>query len=125
MSREALIKKCLIFAVSLFLLVFTMGPFIWMLWISLADRADFLITGKAAYSLSNYYQVLTSPSLHFLDYFKNSLLISIVTTVVVTLFSKHGCLCGFAHALPGPRFRPHADSCRVDVPANQYRRVSV
>jgi multiple sugar transport system permease protein len=106
MTREALIKKCLIFGVSLFLLVFTIGPFIWMLWISLADQADFLITGKAAYSLSNYYQVLTSPLLHFLDYFKNSLLISIVTTVVVTLFSSMAAYAISRMRFPGRAFVP-------------------
>lgn len=106
MSREALIKKCLIFAMSLFLLALTLGPFIWMLWISLADRADFLITGNAAYSLSNYYQVLTSPSLHFLDYFKNSLLISIVTTVVVSLFSSTAAYAVSRMRFPGRAFIP-------------------
>jgi multiple sugar transport system permease protein len=106
MTREVLIKKCLIFTVSLFLLAFTLGPFIWMLWISLADRADFLITGKAAYSLRNYYQVLTSPSLHFLDYFKNSLLISIVTTVVVTLFSSMAAYAVSRMRFPGRAFIP-------------------
>jgi multiple sugar transport system permease protein len=77
-----------------------------MLWISLADRADFLITGNAAYSLRNYYQVLTSPSLHFLDYFKNSLLISSITTVVVTLFSSVAAYADSRMRFPGRAFIP-------------------
>lgn len=106
MSREALIKNCLIFAMSVFLIVFTLGPFIWMLWISLADRADFLITGNAEYSLRNYFQVLTWPSLHFLDYFKNSLLISSITTVVVTFFSSMAAYAVSRMRFPGRAFLP-------------------
>jgi multiple sugar transport system permease protein len=71
----------------MFLLAFTLGPFIWMIWISVADSADFLITGQVKYSFENYYQVLTAHSLHFLDYLKNSLIISTITALVVTVFS--------------------------------------
>jgi multiple sugar transport system permease protein len=101
MTREDMIKSFLIFATGLFLLAFTLGPFIWMIWISLADRADFLVTGKVEYSFNNYYQVLTAQSLHFLDYLKNSLFISTVTAIVVTLFSSMAAYAVSRMRFPG------------------------
>ena len=101
MTREDMIKSFLIFATGLFLLAFTLGPFIWMIWISLADRADFLVTGKVEYSFNNYYQVLTAHSLHFLDYLYNSLLISTITAVVVTLLSSMAAYAVSRMRFPG------------------------
>ncbi len=101
MTREEIIRSCLIFATGLFLLAFTLGPFIWMIWISLADRADFLVTGKVEYLLSNYRQVLTAHSLHFLDYLSNSLWISTITAVIVTLFSSMAAYAVSRMRFPG------------------------
>ena len=106
MTREQMIKSALIFIVSMFLLAFTLGPFIWMIWISLADRADFLVTGKVDYSFNNYYQVLTAESLHFLDYLKNSLFISIVTAALVTLFSSMAAYAVSRMRFPGRSIIP-------------------
>ncbi|MGM0601342.1 MAG: carbohydrate ABC transporter permease [Candidatus Rifleibacteriota bacterium] len=108
MTRENLIKNFLIFATSMFLLAFTLGPFIWMIWISLADKADFLITGEVSYSFNNYYQVLTSESLHFLDYLKNSLLISVITAALVTLFSSMAAYAVSRMRFPGRSLIPLA-----------------
>lgn len=96
-----MIKSFLIFATGLFLLAFTLGPFIWMIWISLADRADFLVTGKVEYSFNNYHQVLTAHSLHYLDYLKNSLFISTVTAIVVTLLSSMAAYAVSRMRFPG------------------------
>ena len=101
MTREEMIKSCLIFATGLFLLAFTLGPFIWMIWISLADRADFLVTGQVEYSLSNYHHVLTAHSLHFLDYLSNSLWISTITAIIVTLFSSMAAYAVSRMRFPG------------------------
>jgi len=106
MTRETMIKNFLIFSTGLFLLAFTLGPFIWMLWISLADRADFLVTGKVEYSFSNYYQVLSAHSLHFLDYLTNSLIISTITAVVVTFFSSMAAYAVSRMRFPGRSFVP-------------------
>lgn len=106
MSREEITRKFLIFVMSMFLLAFTLGPFIWMLWISVADRADFLVTGRVSYSLSNYYQVLTAKSLHFLDYLKNSLLISLITATVVTIFSSMAAYAVSRLRFPGRSLIP-------------------
>jgi multiple sugar transport system permease protein len=101
MTREEMVKSVLIFSTGLFLLAFTLGPFIWMIWISLADRADFLITGKVSYSLANYHQVLSAHSLHFLDYLKNSLWISTITATVVTVFSSMAAYAVSRMRFPG------------------------
>lgn len=108
MTRETLIKNFLIFSVSMFLLAFALGPFIWMLWISLADRADFLVTGEVEYSFNNYYQVLTAQSLHFTDYLKNSLLISCITAIIVTLFSSMAAYAVSRMRFPGRSLIPMA-----------------
>ncbi len=106
MTNEEILRKSMIFVMSMFLLAFTLGPFIWMLWISLADSADFLVTGKVSYSLNNYYQVLTAQSLHFLDYLKNSLFISIVTATAVTIFSSMAAYAVSRMHFPGRTFIP-------------------
>lgn len=106
MTREEMTRKLLIFATSMFLLAFTLGPFIWMLWISVADSADFLVTGKVSYSLNNYYQVLTAESLHFLDYLQNSLIISIITATAVTFFSSMAAYAVSRLRFPGRSFIP-------------------
>jgi multiple sugar transport system permease protein len=108
MTRENLIKSVLIFVTGMFLLAFTLGPFIWMIWISLADRADFLVTGEVDYSLNNYYQVLTAESLHFIDYLKNSLFISLITAALVTLFSSMAAYAVSRMRFPGRSIIPLA-----------------
>lgn len=106
MSRENTVKNLLIFAGAMFLLAFTLGPFIWMIWISLADRADFLVTGKVSYSFDNYLQVLSAHSLHFLDYLKNSLFISSITAIVVTIFSSMAAYAVSRMRFPGRSIVP-------------------
>lgn len=92
MNEERLRRSLLVIG-SIFLLVFALSPFIWMLWISFASRPDFLVTGSAQYTLRNYVDVLTSKSLHFTDYFKNSLIISSITALAVTIIA---CFAGYA-----------------------------
>ncbi len=70
------------------LVLFTLLPVVWMLWISLVPQPDFLFTGETAYSLDNYKNILTSKSLHFIDYLRNSLIISIVAAGMVTFLSS-------------------------------------
>ncbi len=91
--RENRIRSILIFTGSMFLIAFALIPFIWMIWISLASRYDFLVTGNVQYTLNNYIEVLTNPSIHFSSYFWNTMLIAVVTSVVVTVFSS---MAGYA-----------------------------
>jgi multiple sugar transport system permease protein len=82
--REDAFRRILVIIAATALVLFALAPFVWMLWVSLVSRPDFLVTGGAVYSLRNYVDVLTSESLHFLSYFRNSLIVSFVTACVVT-----------------------------------------
>ena len=86
--REQTIRKTLIIIGSVGLLIFALTPFIWMIWISFTSRYDFLFTGHTVYSLKNYITVLTDPTLHFPEFFRNSLWIASITALVVTLVSS-------------------------------------
>jgi len=99
--KEASLKSVLLFIGSLFLLAFTLSPFIWMVWISFTTRPDFLTTGTAEYTFQNYIDVLTSKPLHFLDYFKNSLIISIITSLLVTLIASFAAYAVSRMRFPG------------------------
>jgi len=85
--REEHVKRLLVLAGSLLLLIFALGPFGWMLIVSFADRPDFLATREFSFSLQNYVDVLTSPSLHFTDYVWNSLSVSFGASFLVNLFA--------------------------------------
>jgi len=81
-------KRTAIAAGSILLLLFTLGPFVWMLWVSLASRPDLVLQGEATYGFGNYVNVLTSPTLHFGAYFRNSLIVAIVASVAVTAIAS-------------------------------------
>jgi trehalose/maltose transport system permease protein len=91
--NEDRVRTVLIACGGALLVLFALAPFVWMVWVSLVSRPDFLSTGSAEYTLSNYADVLGSPSLHFMSYFANSLIVSAVTAVVVTVLT---CFAGYA-----------------------------
>lgn len=86
--REERTRQFLIVAGALILLGFALSPFVWMLWVSFASSHDFLYTGDPQYTVSNYVDVVSSPSLHFLNYFANSLIVSGTTAIVVTVLTS-------------------------------------
>lgn len=74
---EASVKRVLTVLGVAFMLVFCLSPFAWMVTVSLSRNPDFLASGSSfALSLKNYVDILTLKSLHFLEYLRNSLLIS-------------------------------------------------
>jgi multiple sugar transport system permease protein len=92
--RQDTAKVILMFIVGIFLLAFTLSPFIWMVFISLTKKADFLSSGEEiTFTMQNYVNVLTSDSLNFMDYLKNSLIVATVTSILVTLVTS---LSGYA-----------------------------
>lgn len=82
---EATLRRLLILAGSLLLLAVTLVPLLWMLVVSLAERPEEVAAGTGGWSLAHYREVLGSPSLHFLDYLGNSLLVSLATAVLASL----------------------------------------
>lgn len=97
--NEERLRKLLIGGGAMILLGFALSPFVWMLWVSFASRPDFLVTGSVNYTVGNYIDVLTSESLHFLDYFRNSLIVATVTALAVTVIA-----CFAAYAVSRLRF---------------------
>lgn len=65
-------------------------PFIWMIVISFSKNPDFLGSVKVSYTFTwdNYRQIITSRDLHIIDYFKNSLIISIIVTFFSVIISS-------------------------------------
>ena len=83
MSEEK-IKSFLTIVFSIFALLFTLMPFLYMLLVSLNFEPDFPTTGFD-FTLSNYSSILQVKSLHFLDYLRNSLIVS-ATSAFITVF---------------------------------------
>ncbi len=81
-------KKIILGAGALVMLVFCLAPFAWMVTVSLTGNPDFLLPGTDyAFSLKNYVTVLTSDSLHLLDYLRNSLVVSAVSALFAMVFA--------------------------------------
>jgi len=85
---EEKIKAALVFLTAVFAIVFCLGPFIYMTVVSLSSEPDFLSgQGSFAASLDNYRIILTVESLHFLDFLRNSMVISLVTAFVTVFIA--------------------------------------
>jgi multiple sugar transport system permease protein len=87
--REEKSKTIFIYIGSLALLLFCLFPFIWMLIVSISKSPAFLATNTSfQFTLQNYKEILFNESLHFVDYLKNSLIISLVAAVCTTFFTS-------------------------------------
>jgi multiple sugar transport system permease protein len=88
MREKKLIKLFKVLGI-IFLLIFCLAPFVWMIFISLNKNPDFLSpqTGFAL-TLNNYIEVATSDKVHFWDYLINSLVVSIASALLATLFAS-------------------------------------
>jgi len=102
---EQQIKRLLIVAGSLFMLIFSLAPFFYMIATSLSSNPYFLsAASKLSLTLNNYHAILTTPSLHFLDYLRNSLIVSAVSAVFTILIA---CLAAYSLTrlkIPGKLF---------------------
>jgi len=80
--KEERLKQILIFISAIVMLSFCLTPFVYMLIISFTKNPELGIEEIISnFTLSNYFSILTSETLHFLDYLKNSIIISIVSSV--------------------------------------------
>jgi multiple sugar transport system permease protein len=76
MSEDRLIGAIAIIG-SVFVVAFCLTPFIYMAVTSFSWNPDFLSAQRALRpTLHNYHSILTTTSLHFLDYLRNSLIVS-------------------------------------------------
>ncbi len=81
---EGHMRRVLLTGGAVSLLVFALAPVVWMLAVSLTSQPDRIVTGEAALTLRHFADVLTSPSLHFLSYLRNSVVVAGLTAVIVT-----------------------------------------
>lgn len=80
---EAAIKRVLLLAGIVFMLVFCLTPFFYMIVVSAGEKPGFLSRSvDFTATLTNYRDVLTVRSLRFIDYLRNSILIGGVVAVV-------------------------------------------
>jgi multiple sugar transport system permease protein len=86
---EAHLKAVLIGLGAVLTLLFALAPFAYMVLTSLSHQPDFLQPDKTLQlTMAHYETVLTTESLHFLDYLRNSLLVSAVSAVLSVLVAS-------------------------------------
>ncbi|MCK8603053.1 carbohydrate ABC transporter permease [Desulfoferrobacter suflitae] len=86
--KEQTIKFLLTVAGSLFMLTFCLAPFVYMVVVSCSSNPHFLSAASSfSFTLKNYHAILTTPSLHFLDYLQNSLIVSALSAVFSILIA--------------------------------------
>src|SRR3989304_3237532 len=99
------IKSLLIFAGAAFMLAFCLMPFLYMAAVSFSTTPEFLSPGiPFNFTMTNFYAVLTGKSLHFLDYLRNSVLVSLTSAFFCVIIASLA-----AYALT-----------RLPVPAKMY-----
>ncbi len=87
--KEERVRRILIFLGSVFMVVFCLLPFIYMVVISFSRNPDFLGSGgQFGFVLDNYNRILTVSSLNFLDYLRNSLVISGVSAFFTVIIAS-------------------------------------
>jgi multiple sugar transport system permease protein len=105
MGQERL-RQMLTWFGALALLVFSLTPFLGMLLVAFASNINFINTGKFQFTVANFVNVLTSRSLHYWNYFGNSIIVATVTAITVIILTA---LAGYAIArlrFPGRLFIP-------------------
>ncbi|MDH5684200.1 MAG: carbohydrate ABC transporter permease [candidate division WOR-3 bacterium] len=85
---ERRLKSILIILGSIFMIAFCLMPFLYMLIISISKNPDFLASlGNFQFASDNYHGILTIKSLHFLDYLRNSIVVSAVSAFITVLIA--------------------------------------
>ncbi|MCK5106884.1 MAG: hypothetical protein KAQ76_04915, partial [Elusimicrobiales bacterium] len=85
--NEEKIKNLLIVLTACFMVLFSLFPFIYMVLTSVNVAPDFLAKGWSL-TTENYKNVLGVESLHFLDYLKNSIIVSFISSVVTVFIAS-------------------------------------
>jgi len=85
--NEEKIQLFLTIIFSIFMLLFCLTPFVYMFLTSINLNPDFLATGFNL-TLFNYKAVLGVKSLHFIDYLKNSLIVSVLSSLITVFISS-------------------------------------
>ncbi len=80
--REERIKKIMLTFGIIFMLLFFLVPFFWMIIVSFSLSPDFLIKDGYEFTTRNFLDILKVKNLHFLDYLKNSLIVSGIASIL-------------------------------------------
>ncbi len=91
--KEKKTKKLLLTAGIIFVSAFCLTPFCWMVVISISERPDFLLQESIRVTISNFLDIFSVESLHFLDYLKNSFLVASIASFISALI---GALAAYA-----------------------------
>ncbi len=89
---ERKLKDLLISFGVLISLGFSLFPLLWMVLVSFSESLELLLRGELQLTLRNYTELLKNENLHFLDYLKNSLIISSLSALMslfLSLFSSY------------------------------------
>jgi multiple sugar transport system permease protein len=87
--NEEKLKSLLMFSGSLFLMLFSLTPFLYMIATSLSVDPHFFAEGsRFELTLQHYRSVLASESLHFLNYLANSLIVSVSSAIPAVLIAS-------------------------------------
>jgi multiple sugar transport system permease protein len=87
MIKEEKIKSIFVVIGSVFMVTFSLLPFVYMFFTSINLKVDFLESGWF-FTLKHYKDILTTPSLHFLDYLRNSIVVSAISTVITVFITS-------------------------------------
>ena len=103
--KESTIKKIMVYIGVVFCLVFCLLPFIYMAAVSLSTRADFLSQQVFfKFTLENFRAVLTDDSLHFLDYLRNSFIVSLLSAFLCVVVASSAAYAITRLKFPGKMY---------------------
>ncbi len=83
------------------MLLFCLLPFGYMVLTSFAQQPDYLGQASFQFTLENYRAILTAESLHFLEYLRNSLIVSGVSATLAVLVASLAAYAMTRLPLPG------------------------
>jgi len=96
------LKRLLIGVAGLLAVGWSLGPFLYMTAVSLSGSVDFAaVAAPGGYTLDNYHTILAGKTLHFLDYLRNSILISAASALGAVLIAGLAAYALTRLPLPG------------------------
>ncbi|NLG95446.1 MAG: carbohydrate ABC transporter permease [Acetomicrobium flavidum] len=115
-------KTLFIWIGSIITCIICLLPFFWMLLISFTKYPNFLASKDVPFilTLSNYQQILAEADLHILDYFKNSVIIALVVTVLTVVVASFA-----AYAVSRIQFRGKSIIIMVILAVSMFPQISI
>jgi multiple sugar transport system permease protein len=100
--RSKKFKSGFTIAGAFFMMAFCLTPFIYMLVISFGENPEILSDSSSyEFTFENYLSILTIQSLHFIDYLRNSLIISAISAILSVFIASLSAYAITHLPLPG------------------------